>query len=436
MNGEHRWKHAVRSANRFRPALSVWLCLGPIIGLLLFSNAAGAGNRAVDTTAADRVKVFLDCADCDSIFFQTEIPYVDFVRDRRTADVHILVAHVPTAGGGEQYSIECIGAGRFDGMRDTLQVVTDGSDAEDAVRRKLVHAVSLGLVRFSARTALAPQLAVTYVPPAAPVAPVDPWKRWIIELSTNFWINGEKNYHNLSLTSNLSVRRVTDMNKIKFSVWNEYVESKYDYGFVETLSASRGRGIKGSFIHGLSEHWSTAVGGSWYDDSYSNKDADANATASVEFSILPYSECTRRQLRCDYSFVSDYVDYGEETIYGKTSQWLQSNEYAIEVEFIQPWGSVSGSLSLSHYLHDFARNRVELYTVLSLRLVRGLAFEGSILYSRIHDQLSLAKGDASPEDVLLRRREMETNYSFWVTVGLSYSIGSIYSAVVNPRFGT
>lgn len=407
--------------------LLIWLAL---------ASAAYAQDRATDSVINNRLKVYLDCPDCDSGFVQTEISYVDFVRDRLTADVHVLIAHLPTAGGGERYSVECIGAGRFDGMRDTLEVVTDQTDAEDGVRRKIVHAVSLGLIRFSARTALAPQLTVTYTPPAAPVMTADPWKHWIIQLSTNFWINGERDYHSLSLTSNLSIRRVTEMNKIKVSVWNEYRESKYDYGFVKTLSAARGNGVKSSFVHGLSEHWSTAVSGSVFDDSYANTDADVSMTAAVEFSILPYSECTRRQLRLDYSFVSDYVDYGEETIYGKTFQWLQSNDYAVEVEFIQPWGSVSGSLSLSHYLHDFARNRVELYTVLSLRLVRGLAFEGSVLYSRIHDQLSLAKGDASQEDVLLRRRELETNYSFWITIGLSYSLGSIYSPVVNPRFGT
>ncbi|NMC43332.1 MAG: hypothetical protein GYA46_05380 [candidate division Zixibacteria bacterium] len=381
------------------------------------------------------MKVFLDCPDCDSSFFKSEITYVDFVRDRRLADVHVLIAHLPTAGGGRRYHIECIGEGRFDGMRDTLEIVTDQTDSEDGIRRKTVHAVSLGLVRFSARTSLAPELTVAYAAPTAPIVTADPWKHWIIQLSTSFWINGEKDYHSLSLSSNLSARRVTKMNKIKLSVWNEYSESKFDYGFVKTLKASRGNGGKSSFIHGVSEHWSTAVSGSLYDDSYSNKDADVCLTAAIEYSILPYSECTRRQLRLDYRFVLDYADYREETIYNKTVQWLQSNEYTVEVEFIQPWGSVSGWLSLSHDLHDFARNRVELYTDISLRLVRGLAFEGSILYSRIHDQLSLAKGDASPEDVLLRRRELETNYSFWITMGLSYSFGSIYSPIVNPRFG-
>lgn len=436
MGPGYRKNYSACLTGRFRPFSAAWLCLWMMVALPAWSGAAGEGDRGVDSAASERLKVFLNCPDCDENYFKTAVSYVDFVRDRAPADVQILIAHLPTAGGGEHYTLEFIGDGRFDGMRDTLDIITEQSDAEDITRTKLAHAVTLGLVRFMAHTSQARQFTIAYAPPAVPAMAIDRWKQWIIELRADFFMNGEKTYHNLSLTTNLSARRVTAMNKIKLAVWNEYVESQYDYGVVKTLSVSRGQGAKSSFVHGLSEHWSTAVGGSLYGDSYYNKDVDASLTAYVEFSILPYSECTRRQLRCDYSFTSAYADYAEKTIYDRASQWLTSNSYAIEVEFIQPWGSVSGSLSLSHYLHDFARNRVELYTVLSLRLVRGLAFEGTALYSRIHDQLSLAKGDASQEDVLLRRRELETNYSFWITVGLSYSFGSIYSPVVNSRFGS
>jgi hypothetical protein len=53
----------------------------------------------------------------------------------------------------------------------------------------------------------------------------------------------------------------------------------------------------------------------------------------------------------------------------------------------------------------------------------------------IHDQISLKKGQASLESVLLRRTMLETNYQYYFSIGLSYTFGSIYSNVVNPRFG-
>jgi len=41
---------------------------------------------------------------------------------------------------------------------------------------------------------------------------------------------------------------------------------------------------------------------------------------------------------------------------------------------------------------------------------------------------------ASLEEILLRRRELETSYYYYFSIGLSYTFGSIYNNVVNPRF--
>ena len=54
---------------------------------------------------------------------------------------------------------------------------------------------------------------------------------------------------------------------------------------------------------------------------------------------------------------------------------------------------------------------------------------------RIRDLIDLEKGDASTEDVLLRIRQFATGYSYFVNFGISYSFGSIFNSVVNPRFG-
>jgi hypothetical protein len=43
---------------------------------------------------------------------------------------------------------------------------------------------------------------------------------------------------------------------------------------------------------------------------------------------------------------------------------------------------------------------------------------------------------ASLEDVLLMRKQLATSYEYYFSIGLSYTFGSIYSNVVNPRFGS
>jgi len=56
-------------------------------------------------------------------------------------------------------------------------------------------------------------------------------------------------------------------------------------------------------------------------------------------------------------------------------------------------------------------------------------------YSQIHNQISLPKGGATLEEILLNRKILATNYSYSMSIGFSYTFGSIYSNVVNPRFG-
>jgi hypothetical protein len=54
----------------------------------------------------------------------------------------------------------------------------------------------------------------------------------------------------------------------------------------------------------------------------------------------------------------------------------------------------------------------------------------------IHDQLSLPKEDIATEEILLQRKQLATQYQYWASIGFSYTFGSIYNNIVNPRFGT
>ena len=74
--------------------------LGGIVG------AAGVDNPAVN--------VFLDCGyRCDEDYLRTEITYVNWVRDRAVADVHLLVTTQSTGGSGLEYTLAFIGQSRF-----------------------------------------------------------------------------------------------------------------------------------------------------------------------------------------------------------------------------------------------------------------------------------------------------------------------------------
>jgi hypothetical protein len=79
---------------------------------------------------------------------------------------------------------------------------------------------------------------------------------------------------------------------------------------------------------------------------------------------------------------------------------------------------------------------LNFFTELSFRIFKGLEFNIDARYERVRDQLSLPKGDATLEEILLERKELATDYEFGIDLSLSFTFGSVFSNVVNPRFGS
>ena len=69
----------------------------------------------------------------------------------------------------------------------------------------------------------------------------------------------------------------------------------------------------------------------------------------------------------------------------------------------------------------------------NLNLIKGLSLNLGGGASLIRDQIFLSAQGQTPEEVLTQQRALASNYSVFVFTGLSYSFGSIYNSVVNPR---
>ncbi len=91
-------------------------------------------------------------------------------------------------------------------------------------------------------------------------------------------------------------------------------------------------------------------------------------------------------------------------------------------------------MDLSNYFHDFSKNRLSFHSSLNVNVVKGLSVDFNGGVSLIHDQLALRKGDASTEEILTRQQELATNFQYYTNVGISYTFGSMYNNIVNPRF--
>ncbi|MGH9173199.1 MAG: hypothetical protein ACRD1H_02510, partial [Vicinamibacterales bacterium] len=80
-------------------------------GLLLAEAQAHA--RQAPAVPSSRLKAFLDCStsECYDDYLREAIDFVEYVRDRTDADVHILITSAETSARGLEYTIAFIGQG-------------------------------------------------------------------------------------------------------------------------------------------------------------------------------------------------------------------------------------------------------------------------------------------------------------------------------------
>jgi hypothetical protein len=128
-------------------------------------------------------------------------------------------------------------------------------------------------------------------------------------------------------------------------------------------------------------------------------------------------------------------DYYETTLFGVTGETLPRHELSAAFEQRERWGSLDARVEWSQYLQDASKSRLEAEGEISVRLARGLSVAADVNASRIRDQLSIPARGATEEEVLLRLRRLQSGYEYRLGASVTYTFGSIFSSIVNPRFG-
>lgn len=388
------------------------------------------------------LRIFLDCPEwrCDPDFFRTEFPFADFARDPQDADVHILVTEVETGGGGSEFTITTLGRQRFEGQADTLRAYTTADATDDDERKAIAQRLGLSLARYVAYGPSAGRFTLRYAAPeneraAATQAVRDPWNYWAFRTSVSAYLNGEQSYRSSNLYLSTSASRITHALKLEAELYSSTNESEFELDdTTRVTSRSESYGASLLVAPTLGEHWGWAAYVSAERSTYENRALDLEVVAGFEYDIWPYAEVTRRLLTLRAYGGLKHFRYDEETLYGEMSETRGIAVFETALDVTQPWGSVGADFEASTYLHDLSKNRFELGGELEIRLVRGLSFELYGEVASIHDQLNLPAGGATEEEVLLRRRQLATSYSYYTSFGLSYRFGSKFNNVVNPRF--
>jgi len=186
-------------------------------------------------------------------------------------------------------------------------------------------------------------------------------------------------------------------------------------------------------VKSLGRHWSAGIFFDLYSNTVRNTRLGLHLTPAIEFSLFPYEVSERKRFTIDYKIGPRLQNYHEETIFGAMRERFAQQSLRAILYLRQPWGSIETSLEGRHHLQDFKKNRLVFENELSLRLVEGLSLWIDLDVEIIHDQVYLPARDATLEEILLKRRDLLTDYEVSGKIGLSYTFGSIYNTVVNRR---
>lgn len=413
-------------------------CLLPL--LLLVLAAQPLQTQSVSRGAP---RVFLDCSGfrCDEQFLRSEITWVRYVRDRQDADVHLLITQQRTGGGGREFTLEFLGQGDLARQQLQLRHLSPQTATDDEERQGLARTIALGLAPFvAALTPGAAGLEVSYQAPegveAAPTeAPSDPWNFWTFRTRVGGAFRGESRRTSRDVNGSFAAERVTEEWKIELGGEGNQSRARFEVDSATVITSDEHRyGAGALVVRSLGPHWSVGGRAGIESSTRLNQDLTVRIAPALEYSVFPYELFNRRQLTVLYSAGVSHYDYAEETVFGETAQLLPEHRLRTGLELNQPWGEVDVSLEARQFLHDPERYSLQLFNRLDVRLIRGLSASVFGRVSYIRDQIFLPAGDADPEEILLDLRQLETNYEYFMSVGLSYTFGSIYSTVVNPRF--
>lgn len=385
---------------------------------------------------SEKPDLFLDCNHCNTSFLKENVTIVNYVRDKADAQIHLLITRAQTGSGGTEYTLSFIGKKEFEGKDNALVYVAQENNTQQETRSELAKRIKAGLISYVSQTPLIEQVGITFEGEEenSSEKKQDDWNHWVFEIGASTDLNGEEQQSSLNLQGNISADRVTEDLKVELDASGSYQRDKFTLDDEDTTFTKNRKYLNGLIVKSISPHWS--VGG-WVGFSSStvrNIDSKLRISPSIEYNFYPYKEYNVHELSFLYGITPIYNSYRDTTIFNKTEELIMMQGMKVNYELMKPWGSVSTSLYGSHFLRDFSKNRLNLFGNLNFRLYRGLSLNISGRYSLINDQIAIPAEGITDEEALLRLRDRATSFRYQVKVGLSYTFGSIYNNIVNPRF--
>lgn len=330
------------SRGRVTPSISMMLTIATALSAVLMCvSSTAAAQQREEAVRPSAVRVFLDCdSDCDVNYLREAIVVVNYVRDRKDADVHALVTTETTGGGGTEVTISFFGLGRFADVNQTVRYTVPNTATDDERRVGLLEMFKRGLVRYVSDTPFADRISVSFLP-AGPVrrAATDAWNLWVFNVNISGSAGGERSSRGGSVRGSVSANRTTDAWKMTLFASTSYRADTFQLGEENFKSISRALDGSALLVKTLNRRWSSGIVATATSNTFLNYDLKTRIAGGFEYNIFPYTHSTRRLLTLQYTVGANDMDYTEVTIFGKTKERLTDQRFATSFSMQQRWGS-------------------------------------------------------------------------------------------------
>jgi len=401
-----------------------------IIGLVL------SQHLFAQTQNNDKPKVFIDCEYCDKDYLISNINFADFVRDRKLADLQLMFQYNALPNGQEKIELRTFKPDEK--CENSFKRLLEVNASEAKKRTLMANMMTLAILPIIENRTLLSGFSINYNSleenKEEPVN--DPWNNWTFNTRLSAWINGQSNYKSISNWSSIRAQKVLDNRKLLFSISQNQNNQSFIIGEENIKSRNLSRNARAHYIGPISKKWSYGLFASANTSTYTNISSSYQLTPAIEYNFFDYDQYNEKILKLSYRIINKYNNYFETTVFDKDEERLANQSLGLELSVNKQWGSINSSVYVGSYIHDPELYNINLWNSLDWNIAKGLSFNVSMSLSILQDQIELVEGDLSREDILLSQKQQQTNYDYWMNAGISYTFGSVYNNIINPRFGT
>ena len=388
-------------------------------------------------TAQNRLNLFTDC-ECNKTLLKQEINYVNHAIDPTGAQVNLFIVTNYLSNGGRVFNLNFKGQHELTGNQLSFKVPVSAVMTGREIDEELTSRIKLGLAGFLAGTPYAALADVSVdleeEVEATTEEKVDNWNAWIFEATARFNTSKESRRSRTDLRLRFDADRTTPELRLRFQPNFFYrTQRVVQADGTELTSLRKDAWFNSSVVKSISDHFSVGFFASGSSSTFRNIDYGVWLAPAIEYNFFNYNEVPFKEFTVAYRLAWSHNNYTEETIFFQTEESLMRQVVNVDLRLRQRWGNIFAGISGSHFLSDFNKNRLELRGEADIRVMKGLSFNVGGSYRIINDQISLPRGEASVEDILLGQSQLATNFEAELSFGLKYTFGSLYNNVVNTR---